>query len=699
MFFDSGRTLVGKTKTEFFMNRTLKILITFSVLLCQLLPGSEAVRQVYKPDISDVEVEILSPVSRGKQNYQGLSAAESAMVAKGVTKARFSFPIKIPVDLCSREDLGLFLGVIYDQDRVFFNGELIGITADPENVSLRKTAKPRLYLVPKKLRNCRGDNIVAVEAKSLVGRRLGPFGGNIMLGAWWELEQKADMMQEYLLLFREIGFLILAISLVLMALFEKYSQNQLQIAFVSFSFWAGLMCVSLSGWLFTFTNHPQILYQVHAVLVCVMLVEFIRMLALYTRTPYMSGLSHWWSGLGSAAVFYVLFLSTGWVALIPFYKLILLGFVSLAALLFVSGLARKSFAGSGLQRILLFMILIGVASDTARIWGVHSGPNISAYLIGVAILGIGLSLASDLVAVFKMADDARRLRQEKNRQEIFNNIAHQVAHDIRSPLAALDAALKNTGQMPEEQRIMVRHAVNRIRDIATNLIEKSRQRLGTDPVSGNAAGIRQDLGEPVQTCLLSSLIDPVVTEKRLQFKSRPGINIDFELTLRSYGLFAKIQPVEFQRLVSNLINNAVEALGEKGAVNLWLNSENGNVVFTISDNGKGVTPEILARLGQKGETHGKVGGSGLGLFHAKTAAANWGGSLEMASEPGKGTTVKIKLPSAEVLEDFMLELPLAAGWPVVVLDDDASIHQVWKGRFEYFLKACPVLFPFPFSPR
>ena len=258
-------------------------------------------------------------------------------------------------------------------------------------------------------------------------------------------------------------------------------------------------------------------------------------------------------------------------------------------------------------------------------------------------------------------------------------LAAQVAHDIRSPLAALDAALNKTDQLPEKQRVMVRHAVNRIRDIANNLLEKNRQQVKAAPVTESAAAA---IGEPQEVRLLSSLIDPVITEKRLQFESKSGVNIDFELTRESYGLFARIQPVEFRRMTSNLVNNAVEALGNKGAVKVGLAHDGGNIVLTVNDNGKGIPPEILAKLGQRGETHGKAGGSGLGLFHARTTAESWGGSLVITSELGKGATITIKLPKAEAPEGFVPVLALISGRPVVVLDDDATIHQVWQGRFD-----------------
>lgn len=252
-------------------------------------------------------------------------------------------------------------------------------------------------------------------------------------------------------------------------------------------------------------------------------------------------------------------------------------------------------------------------------------------------------------------------------------LAAQVAHDIRSPVFALDAALKNMEQLPEQQRIVVRHAVNRIRDVANGLLEKNRRQAGV-AAAGNTG--------PLEIRLLSSLIEPVITEKRLQYGDKPGIAIDFELSRKTYGMFAKVQPVEFGRILSNLLNNGVEALGDKGKVDMRLASEDNYIILTVTDTGKGIPPEILSRLGQRGETHGKAGGSGLGLYHAKSTAESWGGSLAITSAPGKGTTVAIKLPRAEAPDGFVSAIELVPGRLVIVLDDDTGIHQLWHNRFE-----------------
>jgi len=631
--------------------------------------------EIYKPAISFVEARMLVPnTDDASKSYPNLQLAETAMVSKGAKRALFSFSVELTGEYCSRSDIGLYLGVINDQDKVFFNTELIGITADPDHVKFRKTSKPRLYLIPQKSIRCGEKNNIAIDAQSLIGRRIGPFGDEIAIGPWWELEIKMDRLQEYLLFFREIGILILSVTIVLLVLFSKYSQNELQMAFVSFSFWAGLMCISLSGWFFTVIGQPEFLYSFHAALVCVMMVAFIRVLSLYVSSSLFPKLSHWQNGPISLLGFGLLFIPLTSGTMVQIYKFILLGFMSVMLYILIRGDTIKSFKERTLQWFFLILIIFGVASDTARIWGIHSGPNISAYLIGISVVGLGLRLAADLVEVFKMAANTYRLRQEKEHYEILSNLASQVAHDIRSPLSALDTMLKDVSQLPEEKRTIIRSAVSRIHDIANNLLEKNRQAKSPSSASSDS--------KSTEICLLSSLIEPAITEKRLQFRSKIGVEIDSRLATSSYGLFAKIQPVEFKRMLSNLVNNAVEALDEKGSVILSLDHENERIIIKVQDTGKGIPPEILAKLGQRGETHGKVGGSGLGLYHARTTVESWGGSLKIESALGKGTTTTLTLPQATPPDWFVSELQLNPGTPVVILDDDTSIHQVWDGRFQ-----------------
>jgi signal transduction histidine kinase len=287
--------------------------------------------------------------------------------------------------------------------------------------------------------------------------------------------------------------------------------------------------------------------------------------------------------------------------------------------------------------------------------------------------------------------------QVQSQMASFAKLSAQVAHDIRSPLAALDSVLKDISQLPEEKRIIVRSAVGRIRDIANNLIEKNRQL----PRTAGAAALTSSAAagaEPATAQLLSSLIDALISEKRMQFRSKIGVEIDARLGASSYGLFAKIQPAEFKRVISNLVNNSVEVLTEAragsvhevhgrqtdkgGSVIVELSHDDGKITVKVIDTGKGIPPALLAKLGRRGETHGKPGGSGLGLYHARTSLESWGGAMEIDSQAGKGTTVTLTLPAARPPEWFVSRLELRPDSTVVILDDDTSIHQVWQGRFD-----------------
>lgn len=265
--------------------------------------------------------------------------------------------------------------------------------------------------------------------------------------------------------------------------------------------------------------------------------------------------------------------------------------------------------------------------------------------------------------------------------EALTRLSVQVAHDIRSPLAALDSVIKDVSQLPEEKRIIVRSAVSRIHDIANDLIGQNRALMAAAK-GAEGAPLAPAASEPATRELLSSHLAPLITEKRLQFRSKIGIAIESQFDAASYGLFADIQPTEFKRVVSNIIGNGVEALPGKGTVTVSLTRAGDQVQLQVEDNGKGIPPEVRERLGQRGETYDKAGGSGLGLYHAKTCVEAWGGALEITSAVGKGTAVVIHLPAATPPAWFVSQLELPPHCPVIVLDDDTTVHQIWQGRFD-----------------
>lgn len=285
------------------------------------------------------------------------------------------------------------------------------------------------------------------------------------------------------------------------------------------------------------------------------------------------------------------------------------------------------------------------------------------------------SAAEMLLLSLGLAARIKGLKDRLAEQLAVSTLASQVAHDIRSPLAALATVERDLSQLPENKRVILRGAVSRISDIANSLLAKDREIKASMP-----DGSTVNASASVE--LLSSLVDGIVTEKRLQYRTMPGVTIEADLGPSSYGLFTRLRPVAFKRDLSNLINNAVEAVGKNGRVVVSLTNRGEQVVLTVTDDGPGIPSEVLARLGEKGVTHGKAGGLGLGIHHAKADATAWGGTLDIRSEPGGGTTVTLDLPRAVPPAWFVPGLEFRPGVAVVVLDDDSSIHQVWQGRFD-----------------
>jgi signal transduction histidine kinase len=281
----------------------------------------------------------------------------------------------------------------------------------------------------------------------------------------------------------------------------------------------------------------------------------------------------------------------------------------------------------------------------------------------------------DLNKVFSETFDKlkkhEKARMKEEKSHLMNKIASQVAHDIRSPLAALNMISKDIDSLPETTRLMLRSSVNRIQDIANNLLHV--RKTGDDEIEEN-----------ISTYLLAPVIEDIVSEKRTSLRGKSNVSID-SCGDNSYGIFVEIEKSHMKRIVSNLVNNSVEAFeGEKGEINIYFRREHKTVSIVVSDNGKGIPASIIGKLGKEGATFGKdnesESGSGLGLFHAKEMIEEWGGSLKIDSKVGIGTDIIISLPIQKSPSWFIPRILLNTNQKIVIIDDDSSIHQVWETR-------------------
>lgn len=216
--------------------------------------------------------------------------------------------------------------------------------------------------------------------------------------------------------------------------------------------------------------------------------------------------------------------------------------------------------------------------------------------------------------------------------EAENNLARQVSHDIRSPLSAISMLTGVADLNSSEARDLLKNAALRIRDIAQDLLERSKRSY--------------DKQFELQPIKIDEVIKAIIREKKIEYHEKKGLS--FEVMLNCSDKAVLTNKTEISRVLSNLINNSVEAqVNPTLDIRVSTSSVDNFIEVDISDDGSGVPVHILNDLGKKMVTFGKEGvtsGSGQGVFHANEVVVKSGGKFSIESSVGKGTSIKIRLP-------------------------------------------------------
>ncbi len=104
-------------------------------------------------------------------------------------------------------------------------------------------------------------------------------------------------------------------------------------------------------------------------------------------------------------------------------------------------------------------------------------------------------------------------------------------------------------------------------------------------------------------------------------------------------------PTEMQQVFINLINNAIDAIGEGGMIEIRSRMEEGGAVVDIADSGQGIAGDVLERIFDPFFTTKPVGkGTGLGLSICYGIVKKLGGDITVDSKAGIGTTFHVHIP-------------------------------------------------------
>jgi two-component system NtrC family sensor kinase len=206
-----------------------------------------------------------------------------------------------------------------------------------------------------------------------------------------------------------------------------------------------------------------------------------------------------------------------------------------------------------------------------------------------------------------------------------------VAHEINNPLGGVLNCIYHfrKGSLPPERQTeylqLMEDGIKRIQKTVTNLLEYARtpilERTATD---------------------LNTIIDKSLSLLEYQIRKNQ-IHVIREIS-------DKLPPIEVDRnqmaqVFVNVFLNSIQAMGEGGTLKIGIGTPDERLILTISDTGKGIPGDVLPKVFDPFfTTKGEGRGTGLGLWITQGIVERHGGTIQITSQEGMGTTVEVQLP-------------------------------------------------------
>ena len=237
-------------------------------------------------------------------------------------------------------------------------------------------------------------------------------------------------------------------------------------------------------------------------------------------------------------------------------------------------------------------------------------------------------------------DLTERERADAMRRDFVAN----VSHEIRTPLTVLSGFLETLRNLPLTE--VERHRV-------VTLMSQQAERMGN--LVGDLLTLAQLEGSPRPTADrwvgLEAVLARVEAEAMALSAGRHTITFHPAGSAEIAGTES-----ELQSAIANLVTNAVRYTPDGGRVELtWAVLAHGGGEIAVTDSGRGIAREHLSRLTERfyrvdGSRSRESGGTGLGLAIVKHVIQRHGGELDIASEPGRGSTFRLLFPAVRVRE-------------------------------------------------
>ncbi len=231
------------------------------------------------------------------------------------------------------------------------------------------------------------------------------------------------------------------------------------------------------------------------------------------------------------------------------------------------------------------------------------------------------------VASYLAEQSAERALAEARQFDEFNKRFAFIIHDIKNLASQLSLLVKNADKHagnPEFQRDMiltVRDSVDKMQTLLTRLNRLRESDGRTD----------------------AAVVDLVPILRRLSGMPRRD-KVELTFSCDHERVPVVVDPVQIETVFTHLMQNALDAIGTEGRVDVRLTIKEGWALAAVADNGPGMDEAFVRDELFKPFRTTKAAGYGIGAYEARQIVRHFGGRLEVDSAPGRGTTMTVRLP-------------------------------------------------------
>jgi putative PEP-CTERM system histidine kinase len=169
---------------------------------------------------------------------------------------------------------------------------------------------------------------------------------------------------------------------------------------------------------------------------------------------------------------------------------------------------------------------------------------------------------------------------------------------------------------------------------------------------------------PVENARLVDLGSVVQRVKTLRASSHPRLEL-----LVPDGVLAVGHEERLERVIGHLVQNALDAVGDEGRVTVKVARVAADAIVEVTDNGPGMSADFVRERMFKPFESTKASGMGIGAYESQQYVHGVGGRIEVVSEVGRGTTVRLVLKTPQLPAAEELDEPTVIDQPPVVTEE------------------------------